>query len=236
MKRRVYLETSVISYLVGWLNQRSILVAHNQEFTREWWSGRRHEYELFSSAVAIHEARRGEGHLANERLGFLAETTLLDITDAARVEETVRSLRPEVILNCRSGRQKHDVRRGPAVPVGGRDREHVFADVHCHDDGIREIMNRHNAPPEGACQEEPGAVTPRSSKESDGSLLAPPEVSCEGLRPISDVQKHVRDPRRGAFHGPDQAGQSVEVPSATGARSRIERGRFAMARYIGIYR
>lgn len=57
MKPRVYLETSVISYLVGWLNQRSILVAHNQEFTREWWSGRRHEYELFSSAVAVNEAR-----------------------------------------------------------------------------------------------------------------------------------------------------------------------------------
>lgn len=83
MKPRVYLETSVISYLVGWLNQRSILVAHNQEFTREWWSRRRHEYELFSSAVAVNEARRGEGPLANERLGFLVETALLDITDAA---------------------------------------------------------------------------------------------------------------------------------------------------------
>ncbi|HET7433217.1 MAG TPA: type II toxin-antitoxin system VapC family toxin [Thermoanaerobaculia bacterium] len=83
MKARVYLETSVISYLIGWLNQRSILVAHNQEFTREWWSARRHEYELFSSAVAINEASRGEGPLANERLGFLAETTMLDITGAA---------------------------------------------------------------------------------------------------------------------------------------------------------
>lgn len=83
MTARVYLETSVISYLVGWLNQRSILVAHNQEFTREWWSLRRHEYELFSSAVAVNEARQGEAALANERLGFLGETTLLDVTDAA---------------------------------------------------------------------------------------------------------------------------------------------------------
>jgi len=83
MKPRVYLETSVISYLVGWLNQRSILVAHNQEFTREWWSARRHEYELFSSAVAVKEARKGEVPLAQERLGFLAETTLLDITESA---------------------------------------------------------------------------------------------------------------------------------------------------------
>jgi hypothetical protein len=83
MKPRVYLETSVISYLVGWLNQRSILVAHNQEFTREWWSLRRKDYELFSSAVAVNEAQRGEGSLAEERLSFLAETTMLDVTEAA---------------------------------------------------------------------------------------------------------------------------------------------------------
>jgi hypothetical protein len=83
MKPRVYLETSVISYLVGWLNQRSILVAHNQEFTREWWSSRRNDYELFSSTLAVTEAQRGEAPLAQERLAFLAETTLLDITDEA---------------------------------------------------------------------------------------------------------------------------------------------------------
>jgi predicted nucleic acid-binding protein len=83
MKPRVYLETSVISYLVGWLSQRSVLVAHNQEFTREWWSSRRNDYELFSSAVAVTEAQRGEAPLAQERLAFLAETTLLDITDEA---------------------------------------------------------------------------------------------------------------------------------------------------------
>jgi hypothetical protein len=83
MKPRVYVETSVVSYLVGWLNQQSILVAHNQEFTREWWSSRRHEYELFSSAVAVSEARKGEQPLASERLKFLAATTLLDVTDEA---------------------------------------------------------------------------------------------------------------------------------------------------------
>ena len=83
MKPRVYLETSVISYLVGWLNQRNILVAHNQEFTREWWSSRRNDYELFSSAVAVTEAQRGEAPLAQERLAFLAETKLLDVTDEA---------------------------------------------------------------------------------------------------------------------------------------------------------
>jgi hypothetical protein len=82
-KPRVYLETSVISYLVGWLNQRSILVAHNQEFTREWWSRRRTLYELFSSVLAVTEAGKGEPPLASERLTFLAETTLLDLNEAA---------------------------------------------------------------------------------------------------------------------------------------------------------
>ena len=83
VKPRVYLETSVISYLVGWLNQRSILVAHNQEFTREWWSLRRSQFELFSSAIAVNEAKKGEALRAEERLRFLAETTLLDVTETA---------------------------------------------------------------------------------------------------------------------------------------------------------
>jgi hypothetical protein len=70
MKPRVYLETSVISYLVGWLNQQSLLVAHNQEFTRQWWSTRRGDYDLFSSTVAVNEARKSDAPLAEERLNF----------------------------------------------------------------------------------------------------------------------------------------------------------------------
>ena len=45
-------------------------------------------------------------------------------------------------------------------------------------------MNKHNPPPEGM-PGEAGASTPDPQMESNGSLLAPPEVSCEGLRPIS---------------------------------------------------
>ena len=65
MRPRVYLETSVISYLVGWLNQSSILVAYNQEFTRKWWGLRRHHYELFPSVIAVNEATKGDAPLAN---------------------------------------------------------------------------------------------------------------------------------------------------------------------------
>jgi len=84
MKPSVYLETTVVSYLVGWLNRNSLLVAANQELTRDWWSRRRTLYELFASTVVVDEARKGEGKLAAERLEFLREVALLDVTPESR--------------------------------------------------------------------------------------------------------------------------------------------------------
>jgi hypothetical protein len=40
----VYLETSVVSYLVGRLS-RDVVVLGNQELTREWWANRRADYD-----------------------------------------------------------------------------------------------------------------------------------------------------------------------------------------------
>jgi hypothetical protein len=36
VKPSVYIETSVISYLVGWLNRNDLQVAAHQELTRRW--------------------------------------------------------------------------------------------------------------------------------------------------------------------------------------------------------
>jgi predicted nucleic acid-binding protein len=83
-KPSVYVETSVVSYLVGWLNQRDLGVAHNQEFTRQWWSRRRSDFELFISPVVIDEARKGDPALAKQRLNFLDTMTVLEVTASAR--------------------------------------------------------------------------------------------------------------------------------------------------------
>lgn len=83
-KPAVYIETSIVSYLVGWLNQRDLVVAHNQQFTREWWSGRRSGYEVFISPVVMDEAAKGEPALAAQRLNYLAGLPVLDVTPAAR--------------------------------------------------------------------------------------------------------------------------------------------------------
>jgi hypothetical protein len=93
----VYLETTIVSYLVGWLSRNSLLVASNQELTREWWAMRRRNFELFASTAVVDEARKGEGKLAAERLEFLREVELLDVTadtPAARGETRPRSSDP----------------------------------------------------------------------------------------------------------------------------------------------
>lgn len=72
-----------MSYLVGWLNQRDLAVAHNQQFTREWWSRRRTDFDLFISPVVIDEARKGDPHLAGQRLEYLSTLSVLEVTSAA---------------------------------------------------------------------------------------------------------------------------------------------------------
>ena len=82
MNPRVYLETSVVSYLVGRLS-RDVVVLGNQELTREWWSSRRGEYSLFISEVVIGEASIGDAELASQRLALANNLPLLAVTEEA---------------------------------------------------------------------------------------------------------------------------------------------------------
>jgi hypothetical protein len=82
VKPSVYLETSVISYLVGRLS-RDIVVLGNQELTREWWATRRVDYELFGSEIVIGEAGLGDPDLARQRLEMCDGLQLLAVSDEA---------------------------------------------------------------------------------------------------------------------------------------------------------
>lgn len=79
----MYLETTVVSYLVGWLSRHDLYVAASQEYTRQWWAERRHDFELFASAVVVQEVRDGTPELAAARLKYLDEVRLLQVTDDA---------------------------------------------------------------------------------------------------------------------------------------------------------
>lgn len=70
MKPRVYIETSVLSYLTSWTSRDLVQAAH-QRITAEWWQGR-DEFELFVSEAVLAEARRGDPDAARRRLEAVA--------------------------------------------------------------------------------------------------------------------------------------------------------------------
>src|SRR5262245_33047749 len=79
MRQRVYIETSIISYLTARLSHDLILAAH-QQMTQRWWSERRDSFELFASQAVVDEATAGDEQMARLRLEVLNELPLLDIT------------------------------------------------------------------------------------------------------------------------------------------------------------
>ena len=69
MDRRVYLETTVISYLAARASRDVIIKAH-QEVTRAWWLKRRKYFELMVSDVVLEELDRGNKTAAASRLAY----------------------------------------------------------------------------------------------------------------------------------------------------------------------
>ncbi|MFH0939626.1 MAG: type II toxin-antitoxin system VapC family toxin [Planctomycetota bacterium] len=84
MKPKVYIETSIISYLIA-RPSNDIRVVANQNVTIEWWETRRLGFELFISEFVIAEASLGNPEAAKKRLEVMAEISELLVTDESRV-------------------------------------------------------------------------------------------------------------------------------------------------------
>ncbi len=74
MKRKVYIETSVISYLTA-RSSKTILGAAHQQLTQSWWE-KRFEYDLCVSQSVWQECAAGNPDAAERRLAALAIATL----------------------------------------------------------------------------------------------------------------------------------------------------------------
>src|SRR5437870_2112771 len=82
MAERVYIETTVVSYLTARPN-RDVVIAGHQQITHEWWDTRRESYELCVSQLVLGEAAAGDPQAAQERLAVLQTMTFLETTTAA---------------------------------------------------------------------------------------------------------------------------------------------------------
>ena len=82
MKPRVYVETSIISYLTS-SPSRDLIVAAHQQITREWWSAS-DRFDLYASQIVIREAQDGDPNAAASRLSVLEEINVLELTPQAQ--------------------------------------------------------------------------------------------------------------------------------------------------------
>ncbi|GAA5147324.1 hypothetical protein GCM10023213_41780 [Prosthecobacter algae] len=80
MNPSVYIETTIPSYLVA-RPSRDVVLAGHQEATREFWTLRKHQFDLYISALVIDEAGSGEPEMAAKRLECLRGLKILNSTD-----------------------------------------------------------------------------------------------------------------------------------------------------------
>lgn len=114
MKPKVYIETSIFSYLTAWRNP-DLIMAANQEITKEWWENR-DQYDLYLSAFVIQEASAGDPDAAKRRLSVMKNIPEIDITK--EIEDFARKLFDELHF---SQKAKIDALHIAAATVGGMD-------------------------------------------------------------------------------------------------------------------
>ena len=79
-KKKVYVETSVISNLTA-RPSRSVIDMGHQVATCEWWDSCQGELELYSSSLVDREASKGDAGAAALRMAALSKTKTLPVTD-----------------------------------------------------------------------------------------------------------------------------------------------------------
>lgn len=81
LKAKVYIETSVVSYLTARPNY-DIRALANQNITIEWWETQRPNFDLFISEFVIAEVSLGHTEAAQRRLAVIADISHRGGSDA----------------------------------------------------------------------------------------------------------------------------------------------------------
>ena len=80
MNPKIYLETTIPSYLTSRPSRDLVMAAH-QQITREWWDTQRDAFDLFVSQMVLDEVSSGDPEAAARRLGLLKPLPLLNPHD-----------------------------------------------------------------------------------------------------------------------------------------------------------
>jgi predicted nucleic acid-binding protein len=84
MRKTVYVETSIVSYLAA-RPSRDVMAAAWQQLTTQWWDVARPMYELFTSELVFTEASRGDSDSAARRLAYLKGIPTVKVSERVEV-------------------------------------------------------------------------------------------------------------------------------------------------------
>ena len=101
LTKRVYIETTIPSYLAAWPS-RDIIQAARQQLTHDWWDNARLNYDLCASQTVLDEAAAGDGDAAERRLVLIEDLPLLDLTDS--VNDVAKKIMESGLLPLRAAR------------------------------------------------------------------------------------------------------------------------------------
>ena len=87
MKPSVYLETTIPSYLTAWRSPELVMAA-NQEATRNWWEVARPRFDLFISEIVVQEANGGDPEAAKRRVTAIEGLPELAVSEEAELLAT----------------------------------------------------------------------------------------------------------------------------------------------------
>jgi len=95
MLPRLYLETTVPSYLAARPSD-NLRLAADQSVTIEWWERGRASFDIFVSVVVLREISRGDPQMAEKRLSIVEAVPILDLNYEAEAlaEKLLRELLP----------------------------------------------------------------------------------------------------------------------------------------------
>ncbi len=79
---KIYIETSIISYLTARPSNNLIAAAWQKE-TIDWWDTQQYRFDLYISEVVIEEASRGNESAASRRLTVLEDIKVLQLNQAS---------------------------------------------------------------------------------------------------------------------------------------------------------
>ena len=85
---KVYLETSVVSYLVA-RRSRDLIVAGRQQLTIDWWDQEREKFELYVSEAVLQEAQAGDSGEIAKRSAIVSGLSVLTSTAGSRTADTI---------------------------------------------------------------------------------------------------------------------------------------------------